>query len=155
MKKIILIILTIITVTCTLNAQTNYSIAGTWRYVNNNDTIIMYFKPDTLHIGTEILNIHLGFHKFVKNGTLIDNTLNFSNTTYSQKKASIYMFGNEPSDAREDGHIEDYTLNNRRYIILKKINPTTINVTLNYIQGVRNNQPYGFTMPRHFTLTKQ
>ena len=97
----------------------------------------------------------LGFHKYIKNGSLLENSIPFINSDYSQNKFTILIFGTESNMVRNDGHIKDLTLNNERYIILKKINPTTISVDLTYIQGVRNNRPYGFTMPRHFILTRQ
>jgi len=142
MKKIIYIIISLLISKETIS-QTNYIPTGYWKYINGVDTIEFYFKVGEMNVGGISTPVLLGFHKYIKNGSLLEN------------KFTILIFGTESNMVRNDGHIKDLTLNNERYIILKKINPTTISVDLTYIQGVRNNRPYGFTMPRHFILTRQ
>jgi len=153
MKKIIYIIISLLISKETIS-QTNYIPTGYWKYINGVDTIEFYFKVGEMNVGGISTPVLLGFHKYIKNGSLLENSIPFINSDYSQNKFTILIFGTESNMVRNDGHIKDLTLNNERYIILKKINPTTISVDLTYIQGVRNNRPYGFTMPRHFILTR-
>jgi hypothetical protein len=155
MKKIFLISAVTFFIQVNLEAQINYTPTGLWKSANATDTIIMYFKPGQIIINpTTTYNILLGFHKYKKNGVLIESSLQDTSSSYIENKYTMTSFIYNPLDARNDGYLKDLTLNNKRYIILKKINLTTIEVSLTYIQGVRNNRPYGFTLPRHFTLTK-
>ena len=154
MKKILIILI------CFFNAQhiiaqTNYVSTGTWKYVNGNDTIEIYFKTAQLNVGELQQPVLIGFHKYIKNGQLIENTLNYTFTSLTDNKYSIIIFDVQTNDTKNVGNIKDSILNNTREILLTKVSPTTMNVRLTYIQGVRNNRPYGFTMPRHFILTRQ
>lgn len=79
----------------------------------------------------------------------------FINTNFNDDKFTILLFNYKPQDIRNDGIIKDLTLNNNRYIIVKKIDGNLMDVNLTYIHGVRDNRPFGFTLPRHFTLTKE
>ena len=81
--------------------------------------------------------------------------MNYTFTSLTDNKYSIIIFDVQTNDTKNVGNIKDSILNNTREILLTKVSPTTMNVRLTYIQGVRNNRPYGFTMPRHFILTRQ
>lgn len=157
MKKItISIIIILVGLILKTNAQTNYTPIGTWRWVNGNDTVQFFFKTATVLVGDDDAPIIFGFHKYVKNGIVIENNLSNSGSSFNQNLYSLFIPNNAPvHNPRMDGQLKDITLNNNRRMIVKRINPTTMTVNLTYIQGVRNNRPYGFTLPRSFTLTKQ
>ena len=155
MKKSIIIILIIISNQTNVTAQTNYTPVGLWKYISGADTISMYFKRDQVTDGITTNQLLIGFHKYIKNGIVMESTFHDTNTVFLQNKYSLIMFFKNQETVVTEGCIKDINLNNNRYIFLKKINPTTIKVSLTYIQGVRNNRPYGFTLPRQFILTKQ
>jgi len=155
MKKILLLAFLFVLINNIGNSQTNYSPTGTWRYVNGTDTVEIYLKQDQFTLNGTTHSILIGFHRYVKNGVLMENTMGFTNTTYNNNQYSIITFDDNPNNVRVDGHLKDVSLNNKRYIIFTKVNTTTMNVRLTYIQGVRNNRPYGFTLPRNFQLIKQ
>lgn len=155
MKTFLLIILANLLQTAKTDAQTINQAVGLWRYTNGTDTVTMYFKNGTMTAGTEIFPILIGYHMYVKNGQVIENTLKDSSSRYTHEKYSITIFNNEPQSVRNDGYLKDLVLNNTRYIILTKINSTKMDVYLTYIQGVRRGGAQsGFTLPRHFTLSK-
>ena len=155
MKKIFLILVVTLFIQENIQAQINYTPTGLWEFANATDTIIMYFKSGQINVTpTVTYNILLGFHKYKKNGVVLENTLLDTACSYTQNRYSMKSFIYKPADARNDGYFKDLTLNDERYIILKKINSSTINVFLTYKQGVRLSGTYGFTLPRHFTLTK-
>jgi hypothetical protein len=137
------------------NAQTNYTPAGTWRYINGLDTIEVYLKSQLLTDGNESIPVIIGFHRYVKNGQLVESNIAYKNSLENARQYSILMYNGLPHDTKQEGTLKDITLGNERMIFTEKINPTTIKVTLHYIHGVRNNRPYGFTLPRNFILTKQ
>lgn len=153
MKKILIIAIAILFVTNTF-AQTNYTPVGTWKYINGLDTLEMFFKIGELTSGTVSFPVIKGYHRYVKNGQVVENYIPFVN---SVNKYSILIYNNHPTMARLDGNIKDLTLNYKRYIILKKVNPTTISVTLTSYEGWQRNSPpnNSYTLPRHFTLIKQ
>ncbi len=152
MKKYIIIIMLIVISNIT-NAQTNYIPTGTWKWINNNDTIEIFFKTDIMTVGTRTFPIVIGYHKYVKNGIILENNLSFSNTNFIAQKFSIILYYKRSEDMRNDGSIKDFTLNTRKYVILKKINPTTVSINLTSMQ-TRRASPY-YTLPRYFVLTKQ
>ncbi len=153
MKKILIIAIAISFVSDSF-AQTNYTPVGTWKYINGLDTLEMFFKVGDIGNGTVSLPVLKGYHKYVKNGQTIESFMPFVN---SVNKYSILIYNNHPTMARLDGNIKDLTLNYKRYIILKKINPSTIQVTLTSYEGWQRNSPVNnsFTLPRHFTLIRQ
>lgn len=138
-----------------VKSQINYSPTGTWKYINGLDTVEFYFKTDQMTVDNSTQSILIGFHKYVKNGIEIENTLPLSNTTYRQSRYSIIMFGVDSSKVRADGHIKDITLNYTRYIIVSKINPNTINVRLTSMEGRGQTGGVGYTLPRNFHLIKE
>jgi hypothetical protein len=135
------------------SSQINYSPLGTWKYTSGTDTVEIYLKTAQVNAGTITYNVIIGFHKYVKNGVLIENSLIHSGTNYLDNKYTIYIFDNSPTDIRIDGHFKDITLNYSRYIIFTKINVNTMNVRLTSMQGRRKNGTTNlFTLPRNFQL---
>jgi hypothetical protein len=153
MKNIIILVFLIVSFTS--NAQTNYTPAGTWRWTSGTDTIIIFFKSQILTLENNTTPLILGFHKYIKNGITIESRLSSSNSSFNDHLYSIIMYNGRPHIAKQQGTFKDLTLGNERMIFTEKINSTTIKVVLEYIHGVRNNRPYGFTLPRNFILTKQ
>jgi hypothetical protein len=152
MKNTMLIL--ILMITFSASAQTNYIPSGTWRWTSGADTIELFLNPQVLTIENQTISVIIGFHKYVKNGTLIESSMSDKNTLFLQEKYSILIPNAFPHNRKQDGHINDITLNNKRMLLLEKLNPTTLKVALTYLHGIRNNRPYGFTLPKNFTLTK-
>ncbi len=154
MKKLVYIVISLL-ISNSAFSQTNYTPTGLWRFTNNNDTIYFYLKKDQISLSEKNYQILIGFHKYVKNSNVIESTFQDTNTVYSNNKFSILIYDNSNSINPYEGNIQDINLNNKRYIFLTKESDSTINVYLTYLRGVRKNYPYGFTLPRHFTLTRQ
>ena len=154
MKKLISILFTII-ISHSAFSQTNYTPIGLWRYATNTDTIFFYLKKDQISTSEKTYHILIGFHKYIKNGSVIENTFQDTNSVYTNNQFSILIYDNSISINPYEGNIKDISLNNKRYIFLTKESNSTIKVYLTHMRGVRKNYPYGFTMPRHFILTRQ
>lgn len=153
--KTILIAITIILSFSSSQAQTNYNPTGTWKWTNGNDTIEFYFKTDSLYYIDEYIPIIIAFHKYTKNGQVIENCLANINSNYSQRLFSLSIINTADTNPKLGGDFKDISRNTLRYMILKRINPTSMEIGLMYLEGVRNGKPYGFTLPRNFTLIKQ
>ncbi|MCB0716728.1 MAG: hypothetical protein KDC06_12035 [Chitinophagaceae bacterium] len=138
-----------------LSAQTNYTPTGNWIYVNNNDTIEFYFKTDQFITPNKTYPMIIGFHRYVKNGVLIESSFDAKNSNFNDELYSVGISNSFPEKEKLEGRFKDITLNTKRIICLTKINPNTINVNLAYIHGVIDNKPNGFTLPTNFTLIKE
>lgn len=155
MKQILASIIFVI-VFNNIKAQTNYTPTGTWKWISAKDTIEVFLKTDQLYIGNQAVPIVIGFHKYVKNAKLIENSLLKKNTNYINEQYSIVLFNQYSDFYKLSGSIKDITLNYTRTIILTKINPTTMSVRLTSMEGRRKNGTISaYTLPRNFTLTKQ
>jgi len=155
LKKIFFLLFGIIISTQTLKAQTNYIPLGTWMYINGNDTIEIYLKSTQINVADTSYPTLIGFHKYVKNGQLIESSLNFGNTNFADKKYSIIIYNVKSADIRNDGDFKDMSFNINRLIILTKLNPTTMDVRITSQQTRKNTSSSDYTLPRNFQLVKQ
>jgi hypothetical protein len=154
MKHLSIIALTFFIINST-KAQVNYTPTGTWKYINGADTIEVFFGQSQLVSGSETFPLIVGFHKYVKNGQVVESNLSQINS--SHPKYSIRIPNIDSTYNRLGGDFRDLSLFCTRDIFLKKINPTTIDVTLTSIERWQQNRPpnNAYTLPRHFTLLKQ
>jgi hypothetical protein len=154
MKKVIIFVAILFSIN-RLKAQTNYTPAGNWKCISGNDTLIIFFKSSQMNVGGTIQPILIGFHKYIKNGALVENSLQFQQTDYPDDKYSIIILNFQQGDARNDGILKDISLNYTRAIILTKLNPNSMNVRLTSFQDRRKNGTIsGYTLPRNFQLTQ-
>jgi hypothetical protein len=157
MKKILVIVILLISTQSIVIAQTNYIPLGTWKYISGNDTLEVFFVAGQITAGSNTYPIVRGYHKYIKNGVLLENSLSQINNP-SLNKASIVINYVNSSETRFDGIIKDLSKNRKRRIILKKINLTQISVSItSYESWQRYPVPTGngYTLPRQFTLIKQ
>jgi len=155
MKKIFFLFFGIIISTQTLKAQINYLPLGTWKYINGNDTIEIYLKSTQINLAGTTYPTLIGFHKYVKNGQLIESSINFANTNFADKKYTIIIYNVQSADIRNDGDFKDMSFNINRLIILTKLTATTMNVRLTSQQTRKNTSSSDYTLPRNFQLVKQ
>ena len=140
-----------------IKAQTTYTPAGRWRWTSGSDTIDFQIKPAIITAdSTTSYAVLLGFTRYVKNGVIVQDNISDSSTNYIADKFSFILFDDNTqfSRARIDGMIKDVMHNENRYLIFKKIDPGTLDVTLTYIEGGRRLGTPGFTLPRHFVLRR-
>jgi hypothetical protein len=154
-----------------LNAQTPYpsgsynskpeldKFVGTWRWVSGHDTVeIHLFKqaihyPEPLNYDVEAL---VGWHKYVKNGIVIETSLQFSGLPRTGGHSTILSWNQSPT--KTYGVFNDLTKGKRCDLYLNMINAanTQLNWTLKEPRGIRpTGFQYGFTLPTNLTLTKQ
>jgi hypothetical protein len=90
MKKIVIILVILFTY-CNLQAQTNYTPTGTWKYVNGTYVIEFYFKTDSIFYIDEYLPVIIAFHKFTRNGQVVESSMANVNSTISQHLYSLFL----------------------------------------------------------------
>jgi hypothetical protein len=154
LKYIIILIATVFLSTET-SAQTNFIPTGTWKYINGNDTIEIYLKPAQMMLSGISYPILIGYHKYVKNGQLIESSLPFSKSDFIDKKYTIIIYDVKAADERNDGDFKDISLDVKRLIILKKLSSTTMSVKLTSQQVRKYTNGLGYSLPRNFILTKE
>jgi hypothetical protein len=89
---------------------------------------------------------------------VVENTLQYLNTsspgTNRNKFSLLIQSGYTPQDKKYDGQLKDIVLQANRGIVFEKLTPTQIKVDIYYLHGIRKDYTHGFTLPRHFILTK-
>lgn len=69
---------------------------GTWVWEKGNDRLVLIIKKENvlLPIGQNIrADVLYGFHQYSKNGNVLENTLMYENTSYSDKKYTLFELG--------------------------------------------------------------
>jgi len=153
--KYIIILIATVFLSIEISAQTNYIPTGTWKCINGNDTIEIYLKPAQMMLNGISYPLLIGFHKYVKNGQLIESSIPFSKSDFIDKKYTIIIYDVKSDDIRNDGDFKDISLDVKRLVILKKLSSTTMNVRLTSQQVRKYTNVVGYTLPRNFILTKE
>lgn len=134
---------------------------GTWQWVNGSDTLILRLKKLNTSFDSYTEDVLMGVHKYVKNGSIIEDALNkFDSITISFKKRTVLLYQNQGDDtSKVMGSLKDLTKNKRNNLLLQYVDgaPPTIIWHLETAEGVFNdpNFQYGLTMPKDIILTKQ
>lgn len=65
---------------------------GTWLWHNGNDSLLFIFKKENVYVkGFDIhMDVLIGFHKFVKNGVVIENSTEYINTWQNDGHSTLY-----------------------------------------------------------------
>ena len=138
-----------------LFAQTNYIPSGVWKYIDGHDTIEFYLKSSQMNVAGTTYPILIGFHKYIKNGQLIESSMGDINTDYSDKKYTILLYNVQENRAKYSGNFKDLSTDVNRLIILTKLTPKNISVRLTSKQVSKNINGIGYTLPRNFTLIRE
>jgi len=134
---------------------------GNWMWVDGTDTLVLRMKKYNTLISDYHEDVLLGVHKYVKNGVVLDNSLDkFDSIAIKHKKSSIFLYQLTGSDTSDiSGSITDLTKKKRNNLTLKYTpgSPPAIIWHLETAEGVfiDPNFQYGLTMPKDIILTKQ
>lgn len=73
---------------------------GTWKWTSGNDSFeIILRKEKVFDISKDDLScedVIIGFHKYIKNGVVVESSLQHQNTTFTQRMFSIFGVGEVP-----------------------------------------------------------
>jgi hypothetical protein len=151
----IVVIIVLIFSSSLIKAQTNYISTGSWKYIEGKDTIEFLLKPSQIKVVDTTYPILFGFHKYIRNGVMVESSMNDANTDYADHKFTILIYNVQADDAKNTGDFEDLSWCVKRLIYLTKTTATTMNVRLTSMQVSKNINGYGYTLPRTFQLVKQ
>lgn len=145
------------------NVINNYinKFEGTWRWMQGNDTLIIKLKKINTQISDYTEDVLMAVYKYVQNGIVIENTLNFYDSLIlNEKKRMALIYQNPGMDTSNVmGSIKDRPKKKLHNIFLQFVNgtPPTITWHLEIAEGVHMdpNFQYGMTLPQDIILTKQ
>lgn len=134
---------------------------GTWVYINNNDTITIMLKKETILLPVS-QNVHeeviVGYHCYTKGGVIIESSLQHSNANFSEKKSTILASNRAGID---DGSFLDGTLKDISKSKLVKIHMVINNINNQLIITIKNREglkigtyDWSFTLPSQFAVYK-
>lgn len=140
---------------------------GTWRWQDGNKSFTIVLKKVNLTLPPIDKNVTAdmmyGFHQYNNGSGIIENSLNFQNTSYGEHKNTV--FGNTRYNNGEilEGSILHLSKNRKRVKFqIDYISPTQIKlVSLKNPPGIKlviDNQPdydWEITLPQDIVLTKQ
>ncbi|MFY1047272.1 DUF6705 family protein [Chryseobacterium sp. GP-SGM7] len=138
---------------------------GTWKWENGNSsfTLIMHKEnvlvpfPDNVHADWVI-----GFHKFINNGSIIEDFSMFSNTNFNDKKKSIVAKSKNGFPNILHGYMQHKSKNKSVEFEIEYIDSTHIKLlSLKNKPGTKvtiQGQPafdWSISLPQNIILTKQ
>ena len=134
---------------------------GTWRWKSGTDTLTIYLYKQNIPVvpGCNSPSI-VGWHRYVKNGVLIEGTEQYAGTPYFNNSHATIVAGAEPdvsSVTEISGGSSEETKHKSFSITLKMTNSTYTNMSWK-IRNSYGLQPqdfdYGSTLPWNLILTK-
>ena len=134
---------------------------GTWQWISGTDTLILKLKKLNTSFDTYTEDVLMGVHKYVKNGSVIEDALNrFDSITINFKKRTALLYQNLGDDtSKVIGSLKDLTKKKTNNLFLEYVagTPPTIIWHLETTEGtfIDPNFQYGLTMPKDIILTKQ
>lgn len=152
MKKLLLVLLFPVS---TLKAQHNYIPTGNWKYIDGKDTVDFFLKSSQMTVAGTTYPILIGFHKYIKNGKLVESSMSDVNSNYADKKFTIFIYNVQENRAKYSGNFKDLSLDVNRLIILTKLTQDNMSVRLTSEQVSKNINGVGYTLPRNFTLIRE
>lgn len=139
--------------------------AGTWLWQNGNNSLkLILQKENTLMPFPE--NYHsdviIGFHKFINNGSTVEDFFPFTNTNFSNKKWSILAGVDKNNKNLLNGFIYHNSKNKSVEFVIEYIDSTHIKLmSLKNSPGTKvtiQGQPafnWSISLPQNIILTKQ
>ncbi len=179
MKNLIKIVFLLTSLSIThLYAQTNFpkdgdnilnpnldKFIGTWHWEDNGKSFTIILKKENIKplIVQDIrADALIGFHKYSSNGVDIENTLQYSNTNYNDKKSSIITFGNSNIPNVIKIGISHSSKNKTVSADIEYIDANHIKIiNIENTPGLKINLPgkppydWSITLPKNIVLTKQ
>lgn len=150
------------------NRLNNYinKFVGTWLWSSGNNSLQLIIKKE--NIKNQYLSFDyredmlIGFHKYINNGNIIENSTQYSNTNYLDKKSTIYGSTKTGNPDEFTGLIRHLSKDKSVWFIIEYIDATHIKlVKLKNTAGIKFRKPTDppfdgtITLPQNIILTKQ
>lgn len=138
---------------------------GTWKWQNGNNSLKLTFKKENILLPFPD-NVHadwvIGFHKFVNNGSTIEDSSMFSSTNYVDKKNTIVAGSKNGFPNILHGYIQHKSKNKSVEFEIEFIDATHIKlVSLKNRPGLKVSAPgqppfdWSIALPQNIILNKQ
>ncbi len=171
MKKIFFVFILSLFIQNKLQAQFPYPVGsftshpelnkfvGDWKWGSGADSVILHLEkqfvhyPQPLNFDEELL---VGWHKYIKNGTIVETSLQYSGLPYIGGHSSILAGMKSP--IKLYGSFREHTKSKKCDLYLTMINSsfTQMDWRLLESRGLKSQGfLYGFTLPVNIVLIKQ
>ncbi|WP_297984494.1 DUF6705 family protein [uncultured Chryseobacterium sp.] len=133
---------------------------GTWKYSDANQSLTIILKKENIKLPIENdvrADAIIGFHKFVKNGNIIEDNTMYFNTNYSDKKFSLFAFGDENEITEFEIGLTSQSTNKNVDVKIQYIDSTHIKIiSIKNTPGLKL-KPFDpvIIYPQNIILTKQ
>ncbi|WP_368407658.1 DUF6705 family protein [Chryseobacterium edaphi] len=138
---------------------------GHWKWTSSNNSFEMILKKEKTYNIIEddhsCVDYIIGFHQYIKNGVIIENSLQHQNTNFSQKLKSIFGAGVIPGDILWAG-IDNLSTGSHVKMEVEYIDATHIKIkSIKNYPGTKLYLPgetipsSEITLPQNIILTKQ
>ncbi len=180
-KRIILTIITLLAMASIAFAKSPYNeddiirhdpkakkYTGTWLWESGKNSLMLVLKFDRIDLSISdehpaIIDAIYGYHKFVKNGHVIENSTVFKNLKYSKtnKKSTVYGNTEENDENTLEGTIIHLSKDKIIKFTIQYINPNHIKLVKVYnTPGIKIStaeHPYdsSISLPQNIILTRQ
>lgn len=132
---------------------------GTWQWTGGTDTLTIVLKKENVLLPfpeNSRVDLIIGFHKYKKANMVVESSLEFSQTNYTDKHSTI-LGGNDNGNNTLSATIRDISKNKLSSLTL------TLNTSENQLQWNLKNREglklgyfdYNFTLPQVLNLIKQ
>jgi hypothetical protein len=138
---------------------------GTWQWQNGNSSLKLILKKENALMPfpeNYFSDVMIGFHKFISNGSVIEDFSTFNTTNFSNKKWSIFAGTDSNNSNLLTGGIEHASKNKNVNFKIEYLSPTQIKlVNLKNTSGTKitiQGQPafdWSISLPQNIILTKQ
>ena len=133
---------------------------GTWYWSNGIESLKIVLKKENilLPFGKNIRTDALyGFHIYIKNGIIVENSTDFINTTYNDKKHTVFAIGDKDNPNTLGLGIGHLSKHKSVEATIEMIDSTHIKIVkLENYEGIRFGKfDWSISLPQNITLTKQ
>lgn len=138
---------------------------GTWNWSSGGSSLQLVFKKENilLPVGNNVrTDILYGFHKYIQNNINIEDSTQFINTSYQDKKSTFFAIGAENFPNKLKGTMTYISKNKSVNLEFEFIDATHIRlVSIKNLDGIRINVAgksafdWSISLPQNITLTKQ
>lgn len=140
---------------------------GIWNWSDGTESLQLILKKENilLPIGNNIRADALyGFHKYVKNNTIIEGSTEYMATTYTQKKSTLFALGRQDTNLPNELGLAIHHTSKNKSIDAKIIYIDSTHIKLVQLKnypGLKVNVPgkpsydWSISLPENIILTKQ
>lgn len=156
-KYLLLIFITLCTNYAFSQAFEEQKFFGTWKWQNGNKQITLFLKYDTINTNIKSFPAVIGFHRFIRNDSVVQNFMPLYLPQYADYTSSSYIGGLDQNNVNLlVGTIKDEETNKAGRLYLTYISPNKLKFELMSLNGIQvGARGAAFSLPTGIIFTKE